>query len=162
VPPSELRAVTVGYLGFDGRPHRGTLVVNVDAVGAVRSAFRDLRRARFPIRRMLPVTAYGASDHRSVQHDNTSAFNCRFAVASGPKHWSEHAYGEAIDVDPRENPYVQPGSSRAGTKYADRSNIRRGMIIADGPVVRAFDATGWGWGGRWSAPDYQHFSVNGH
>jgi len=28
--------------------------------------------------------------------------------------------------------------------------------------VRAFDAVGWGWGGRWSNPtDYQHFSATG-
>jgi len=28
--------------------------------------------------------------------------------------------------------------------------------------VRAFDAVGWGWGGRWSgAKDYQHFSASG-
>jgi len=28
--------------------------------------------------------------------------------------------------------------------------------------VRAFDAAGWGWGGRWSgAKDYQHFSASG-
>ena len=29
-------------------------------------------------------------------------------------------------------------------------------------LVRAFDAVGFGWGGRWSgAKDYQHFSSNG-
>ena len=31
-----------------------------------------------------------------------------------------------------------------------------------GPVVRAFDARGWEWGGRWHGiTDYQHFSSNG-
>jgi hypothetical protein len=154
--------VRLGYLGFDGHHHLGTLVVNADAVGAVRATFRSLNRARFPIRRMRPVSAYGASDHRSVRHDNTSAFNCRFAVATGPKHWSEHAFGEAVDLDPRENPYLLHGStSRTGSGYGDRSNVRRGMIVAGGAAVRAFDAVGWGWGGRWVAPDYQHFSVNG-
>ena len=35
------------------------------------------------------------------------------------------------------------------------------MIFADGVVVRAFAAEGWGWGGRFStAKDYQHFSSN--
>jgi hypothetical protein len=28
--------------------------------------------------------------------------------------------------------------------------------------VRAFDAVGWGWGGRWSGiKDFQHFSMSG-
>jgi hypothetical protein len=99
-----------------------------------------------------------------MAHDNTSAFNCRYAVASGPKSWSEHAFGEAVDIDPRENPYrlngrIYPPTGRA---FLNRSDRRRGMIFAHGAVVAAFDAAGWGWGGRWpSTPDYQHFSVNG-
>jgi hypothetical protein len=33
------------------------------------------------------------------------------------------------------------------------------MIHADGPVVAAFDAIGWGWGGRWrTLTDLHHFS----
>jgi hypothetical protein len=36
------------------------------------------------------------------------------------------------------------------------------MAVPDGPLVRAFAAIGWGWGGDWSgSPDYQHFSANG-
>jgi hypothetical protein len=36
------------------------------------------------------------------------------------------------------------------------------MIVAGGPVVRAFAAVGWGWGGTWHSPrDYQHFSASG-
>ena len=54
---------------------------------------------------MRPVAAYGGSDDRSAAADNTSAFNCRYAVAPGPKRWSVHAYGEAIDVNDVENPY---------------------------------------------------------
>jgi len=164
VPPRRLRAVRVKYLGFKGRRRYGVLVVNRSAVSVVRSAFARIRQHHFPIARIVPISAYGGSDNRSMAHDNTSAFNCRYAVANGPKTWSEHAYGEAIDIDPRENPYrlndrIYPP---AGKPYLDRSKHRRGMISAGGPVVAAFDALGWGWGGRWaSTPDYQHFSVNG-
>jgi hypothetical protein len=28
-------------------------------------------------------------------------------------------------------------------------------------LVDAFAAVGWQWGGRWSDPDYQHFSSTG-
>lgn len=164
VGPSQLRAMKVGYWGFDGRRHTGVLVVNTSAVAAIRTAFAAIEKAKFPIRRMEPVAAYGGNDNRSMAHDNTSAFNCRLAVTDGPKSWSEHAYGEAVDIDTFENPYVLGGKvlPPAATQYADRSKHRPGMIFANGPVVAAFDSVGWGWGGRWSgSPDYQHFSVNG-
>jgi hypothetical protein len=36
------------------------------------------------------------------------------------------------------------------------------MITAASPVVRAFAAIGWPWGGNWqTAKDYQHFSASG-
>jgi hypothetical protein len=126
--------------------------------------FRRLYDARFPIRSILPIDVFHGSDSRSTAADNTSSFNCRFAVAPGAKHWSMHAYGEAVDVDTVENPYIENGvvlPANAKT-YADRSNVRRGMAVAGGVLVRAFAAVGWSWGGRWSpSPDYQHFSTNG-
>lgn len=164
VPPRDLRAVKIDFYGFDGLRHTGVLIVNAAAVPAIRSAFASIVRSRFPIRQIEPVSRYGGSDNRSMNHDNTSAFNCRYAVANGPKTWSEHAYGEAVDIDPRENPYTLNGRiyPPSGAAYTDRSHHRRGMIFDHGRAVRAFDAVGWGWGGRWSSsPDYQHFSVNG-
>jgi hypothetical protein len=164
VPPRDLRAVQIGFWGFDGLHHTGVLVVNEAAVPAIKKAFAAIAREHFPIRAMVPVAAYGGSDNRSMNHDNTSAFNCRYAVANGPKTWSEHAYGEAVDINTRENPYKLDGKilPPSGKKFANRSHHRPGMIFSGGPVVQAFDAVGWGWGGRWSSsPDYQHFSVNG-
>ena len=87
-----------------------------------------------------------------------------YAVAPGPKRWSVHAYGEAIDVNPVENPYISGGKVRppAGRRYLDRANVRRGMAVPGGLLVRTFAAVGWQWGGRWaSSPDYQHFSATG-
>ena len=85
--------------------------------------FRDLYAARFPIRRMVPVDAYGGSDFRSIEADNTSAFNCRYV--DGTTRWSNHAYGRAIDVNPIENPYVSGGLDvaplRAGRMSIERS-----------------------------------------
>ena len=46
--------------------------------------------------------------------------------------------------------------------YLDRSWVRPGMILEGGVVVDAFDAIGWGWGGRWADPlDLTHFSLEG-
>lgn len=164
VGPSQLRNLTVSYVGFDGRAHTGTLVVNRDVATSVRTVFHTLYAERFPIHRMDPVARYGGSDDRSMAADNTSAFNCRYAVAPGPKHWSVHAYGEAIDVNTVENPYLE-GSTvrpRAGRAFTDRTRYRKGMALAGGALVRAFASVGWLWGGRWpGSPDYQHFSRTG-
>jgi hypothetical protein len=160
-----LRLVTVSHWGFDGRHHRGRLVVNRDAAAAMLAAMRSLYRLRFPIRRMRLVDAYGADDHRSMAADNTSAFNCRF-VAGSDGVWSEHAYGRALDLNPLENPYVTDSgyvSPPAGAPFADRSHHRQGMVHRGGPAVAAFAAAGWEWGGNWPWPkDYQHFSATGH
>jgi hypothetical protein len=164
VRPSQLRRIRLRYIGFDGQAHMGRLVVNARVADDVASVFRTLYRARFPIRQMREIDEFKASDSAATAADDTSAFNCRYAVASGPKHWSMHAYGEAIDINTVENPYVFGGRARptAGAKYVDRSNVRPGMAVEGGVLVRAFDRIGWGWGGRWSGtPDYQHFSTTG-
>ena len=164
VGPADLRALRVSYVGFDGRPHTGTLVVNRRVVGDVEVVFRRLYAARFPIRRMVPVAGYDGSDDRAMAADDTSAFNCRYAVAPGPKRWSVHAYGEAIDVNTVENPYLVGGRvlPAAGRAFLDRTRIRPGMAVAGGVLVRAFASVGWLWGGRWSgSPDWQHFSLTG-
>jgi hypothetical protein len=164
VGPAQLRGVLLSYWGFDGRAHTGTIVVNRAVVDDVVNVFKTLYRERVPIRRMEPVDAFRGSDPKSMAADNTSAFNCRYAVTSGPKHWSAHAYGEAIDVNPVENPYVEGGVVRpaAGAAYLNRTRVRPGMAVRGGVLVNAFAAVGWKWGGRWSAsPDYQHFSATG-
>ena len=164
VGPSQLRRIRLRYWGFDGAAHIGQIVVNEAVTSAVTGVFARLYAERFPIRRMQPVDAYRGSDPRSMAADNTSGFNCRYAVAPGPKSWSVHAYGEAIDVDPVENPYLEGGKVRpaAGAAYVRRTSARPGMAIAGGLLVQAFARAGWAWGGRWTAsPDYQHFSANG-
>jgi D-alanyl-D-alanine carboxypeptidase-like protein len=164
VSPVQLRRLRVSYWGFDGVPHTGALVANVDAVGDLVTVFRRLYSARFPIRRMRSVDLYRGSDERSLEADNTAAFNCRYAVGPGPRRWSQHAYGRAIDVNPVENPYLESGRvhPRSGAAYLNRSKIRPGMAVRGGLLVRAFASVGWQWGGRWrGTPDYQHFAATG-
>jgi hypothetical protein len=158
---TELRVVSVSYWGFDDAPHAGKLVVARDAVRPIVGVMRKLYAARFPIRRMIPIDAYGADDKRSMSADNTSAFNCR--RVAGSTSWSMHAYGRAIDINPLENPEVHLDgrvSPRRGRRYTNRSQRVKGMIHEGDVVVRAFDAVRWQWGGRWYEPrDYQHFDA---
>lgn len=159
----DLRMLRVTHWGFDGRVRAGRLVVHEQAAPQLLGVFRTLFSNRFPIRRIVPIEAYGGSDFRSIEADNTSAFNCR--RATGSSSWSEHAYGRAIDVNPIENPYVEAGRvyHEASRPYVRRSPVRRGMAVRGGILVRAFAAIAWGWGGDWAGAvrDYQHFSASG-
>jgi len=160
---SDLRLLKLRYRSFPGAVRRGYLVVHETAAPRILGVFRRLFNAGYRIRRMRLVDAYGADDHRSMNADNTSAFNCR-EVAGRPGVWSRHAFGRAIDVNPVENPYVAGShvSPARGRPFASRTPRRRGMISQGGRVVRIFAGIGWEWGGDWyGARDYQHFSASG-
>jgi D-alanyl-D-alanine carboxypeptidase-like protein len=162
VPLEQLRTIRLTHWGFDARAHEGALIVRDRVANDVVKVFRRLYTVRFPIRRMRLMSAYRGSDEASMAADNTSAFNCRFV--KGTTRWSMHAYGEAIDVNTVENPYVQGArvSPPSGGRFLDRSKRRPGMAVEGGVLVRAFDEVGWHWGGRWtSSKDYQHFSTTG-
>jgi hypothetical protein len=159
----KLRLLRLRHWGFDGEIHSGRLVVHRGHDREALRVFRRLFRKRFPIRRIKLIDRYGADDHRSMNADNTSGFNCRYVA--GTTRWSMHAYGKAIDINPIENPYVTSSghvSPPAGEPYADRSRDAKGLIHGGDLVVRAFRRIGWKWGGNWDWPrDYQHFSANG-
>ncbi len=172
VPLKGLRLLTVKHWGFDRKPHTGTLVVNSKAATPLVRVFAKLYELRFPIRHLDATEVYGPPDALPADGDISGSFECRQAVpspcskgtATGTGHWSNHAYGLAIDLNPTENPYVGCGSSRnkASLPFLDRSRVRKGMVTP--AVVAAFRSIGWGWGGSWSGDtkDYMHFSHNGH
>jgi hypothetical protein len=165
---SQLRVLGYRYFGFDGETHLGQIVVNTTVAHPLATVFAKLYRMRFPIRDGAFASTYGPHPDRSG--DVTASFECRDAAASPcsssstTHHWSMHAYGEAVDLDPRENPYVGCGMTRDKTalSYMNRSRHRPGMVTP--AVRRAFASIGWGWGGSWfgSTKDYMHFSINGH
>jgi hypothetical protein len=169
---SQLRVLTVTYLGFDGLTHEGQLIVNENAVAPLTQVFRRLYTMRFPIRHMQLFDTYGPVRDQPADQDVTASFECRQASSSpcngtantGTGSWSEHAYGEAVDINPVENPYVGCGVTRdkSSEPFLDRTRHRRGMVTA--AVVQAFRSVGWGWGGAWtgSTQDYMHFSATGH
>ena len=169
VAPYQLRILTTRYYGFDRRTHLGQIVVNETVAAPLAKVFRKLYAMRFPIREMSFAAMYGP--HPDKDGDVTASFECRNAVPSRCNgnakgtNWSMHAYGEAVDLDPRENPYVGCGMTRDKTarSYMKRSNVRPGMVT---PAIfrRTFATISWGWGGLWSGStkDYMHLSVNGH
>jgi hypothetical protein len=166
----DLRLLTLRYWGFDGRVHQGPMVVNASVAHDVVLVFRRLFQAHFPIRDMHLANRYrpGVRDDPRSKADYTDGFNCRPVVtAHGPSNtWSMHAYGLAIDVNPRENPYVTDTGfvyDVFARRYRNRALHHQGMVHPGDAVVRAFATVGWKWAGYWQGEkDYMHFSVNGH
>ena len=158
----ELRYVTVSFWGFDHRPHTGELLVNTEVADDLVVVFRQLFQARFPIEQMRVTAAEELDAPPTGDGNNTTAFVCR--ATRGATSWSQHAYGLAVDVNPFQNPYAKGDvvAPELASAYTDRTWRRPGMLEAGDPVVKAFSAIGWGWGGTWeSLTDWMHFSRNG-
>lgn len=151
---SGLTLAAVEYYSFDGKLHRGQLVINKDLKKDIILVFKEMKKIKFPVAKVIPIAAYNWSDLASMEDNNTSAFNYRFI--KGTKRLSNHALGRAIDINPLFNPQIKgkevlppDGSYKPG---------RPGTITKDSPVVKFFKEKGWKWGGDWrSSKDYQHF-----
>ncbi|MBT8226087.1 MAG: M15 family metallopeptidase [Dactylosporangium sp.] len=162
VAQPDLRYLTVGFRGFDGRAHTGELLVHARVADDIVTVFERLFAAGFPIERMRVTSTAELNAPPTGDGNPTGGFACR--PVRGQTSWSQHAYGLAVDIDPFQNPYhkghvVLP---ELATAYLDRAEPRAGMVLPDGPVVRAFAAIGWRWGGNYrSLKDYMHFSANG-
>ena len=162
VPIDDLRIIEMNHWGFDGEVHEGgQLMVHRLVAEDVVTAFGELFAARFPIRRMQLIEAYGGSDDASMADDNTSAFNCR-PITGTTDRFSIHSYGQAIDINTVENPYVKGTTvlPQAGRAYLDREDVRPGMITKNDAVEKAFRDAKFFWGGDFnSLKDYQHFET---
>lgn len=162
VTAANLRYVTVSFRGFDGLAHTGELLVNARAADGLVTVFGRLFAANFPIESMRISSLTELNAPPTGDTNTTESFACR--PVRGQKAWSQHAYGLAVDVNPFQNPYhkgrvVLP---ELATAYLDRAPARPGMVLPGGPVVQAFAAIGWPWGGNYrSLKDYMHFSANG-
>jgi hypothetical protein len=162
VAATDLRYLTVSFRGFDGLAHTGELLVNARAADAMVTVFGELFVEGYPIEQMQVTSAAELSAPPTGDGNTTAAYACR--PVRGQNVWSQHAYGLAVDVNPFQNPYhngvvVLP---ELATSYLDRGDVRAGMILPDGSVVRAFASVGWKWGGDYrSLKDFMHFSANG-
>lgn len=162
--PKELRerqkVVPVTYWGFDGKVHRGQLVVDKGLEKDVVEVFEVALKEKFPIRSVVPVSHVKFrkndkwDDDLSMAANNTSAFNYREVTGGGSL--SKHALGRAIDLNPLQNPYIKGKVTLPAVSKYDPAVP--GTLTTDHPVTKAFLARGWEWGGSWkSLKDYQHF-----
>jgi hypothetical protein len=150
----KLDLVELEYYAPDGKLHRGQVVIDKSLKADLVKIFQQLKDAKFPIAKMIPVSHYDFSDDQSMADNNTSAFNYR--VIEGTNRLSNHALGRAIDLNPLFNPFIKNGETKpANAKY---DPTIPGTITKNGLVVKIFKKHGWKWGGNWrSLKDYQHF-----
>jgi hypothetical protein len=162
VGPRDLAWLRVTFWGFDARRHTGELLVNALVARQVDQVFRELWEARFPMEQVVIVESIDEEAPPTGDGNGTGGFVCR--AVTGGSSYSQHAYGLAVDVNTFQNPYASDGLviPERASAYLARAQVRPGMVTADGPVVAAFRAIGWEWGGDWTTlKDYQHFSATG-
>lgn len=160
----DLRFLSVRHYGYDGKIKKGELVVNKKIAKDMLKIFYELYQEKYPIQRMELIDKYGGDDNKSMDANNTSAFNYR--LIAGTNMLSNHAYGMAIDINPRINPYVLGDwiSPTNGRAYGERDvskckgKYRKNMIHKGDVIYKIFKKYGFSWGGEWEdEKDYQHF-----
>jgi hypothetical protein len=151
---NQLEIVDVQYYSFDGKLHQGQLVLNKKVKKDVLEVFEIIRETKFPIAKAIPLVKYDWNDDKSMEDNNTSAFNYR--KIKGSKEISLHSYGLAIDINPLQNPHIKKG--KVIPKKGNYDPSSPGTLTKESTVVKEFIKRGWRWGGNWrSSKDYQHF-----
>ena len=99
------------------------------------------------------------NDTTEFQIYNTSSFNYRKVKNSNKL--STHALGLAIDINPRDNPFIDRHGNKSPPNGVYDSS-RPGTITSSSQCYKIFEKYGWKWGGHWRySKDYQHFSKYG-
>jgi hypothetical protein len=141
---------------LDGKYHQGQIVIDKDLENDVKDFLAFLIEQKFPIEKMTPVAdkEINFNDNVSMDKNNCSGFNPRnIANTDRP---SNHAYGRAFDINPRQNPYIRGETTEPeGAVY----NIEiPGTLTAESPIVKFLKDRGWIWGGDFiEFKDYHHF-----
>lgn len=160
VPLAELVFIKLLYWGFDEEDHVGELIVHRELAQDILEIFLELHLHHFPIESMRPIYDFNNNDDISMEANNSSAFNCR-EVTGQPGIFSQHAYGRAVDINPKINPYVNKAKDlvlpESGRPFVDRDKPEKGKITEGSLPHRLFTQRGWDWGNWNDIQDYQHF-----
>ena len=165
----DLRYLRMLHRNAEGRPQRGEMIVNAAIADKVLHIFRRLYEAGYRIERMVLIDEYDADEEKSMNANNTSAFNFRFMTGSRTR-ISYHERGLAIDLNPLYNPYVKRRSDgkyhvepSKGRPYAFDRATRKDIpyrIDRNDLAYKLFTNAGFRWGGNWrTLKDYQHFEA---
>lgn len=167
---SDLRYIKVLHYNWKHEIQVGELIVNKKIATKVCMVFQRLFDEEYAIYSMHLIEKFwkgtGAkSDDYSCKMNNTSAFCYRTITGKSTK-LSNHAYGYAIDINPKQNPYVTKkngkwvASQSNASAYVNRSSKKKGMIHHSDLAYTLLHKEKFKWGGDWNSPkDYQHFEF---
>ena len=166
----ELRYIKLLHYNYDGQIQVGEIIVNEKIEKDCLEIFLPLFEAEYQINRMVLIDDYWTgdgveTDAVSIKKNNTSCFNYRYVPGSTKR--SNHALGLAIDINPRENPYIPTSNGVADYSALDeeeyyyatnRLETDAHVITHEDLAYKLFKEHGFTWGGDWySLKDYQHF-----
>ena len=160
VPLERLRRVTFSYVDFEGKHHTDGEIIVMDAVAdRVAKIMDELHQQKFPIAGAKRIEKYDADDDKSMDANNLYAFQDRRIANTDLS--SYHSYGVAIDINPKQNPYVGYPTKLDGKEcktvqvwplgaeiYLSRGYLRPGMV--ENGALKVFEKHGFrDWGGYW-------------
>lgn len=155
----DLQALKITFKNFKGQTEYGRLIVNRKVAGTFLETFKALYEIEFPLQSVKPIYEFDGDDKKSMEANNTTAFHCR-PVTYSKSILSKHSYGNTIDINPIQNPYIRRGIilPEKGKEYKDRSKIKYGMVE---PIIDLMKKIGFKtWAGEWDSPtDYMHFEY---
>lgn len=146
--------VGVKYLNKDGKFCRGQIMVDRQLAAEVKELFTFLLDQKFMVDKVVPIqdVQYGGEDELSMQDNNSSALNYRYIADT--TRLSLHAFGFAIDLNPRDNPVVKDGETLAPIGAVKNPDDSQTLTI-EHPVVKWLEERGWEWGGTWGNDPYE-------
>lgn len=155
--------IDVYYYSFDGKIHKGQIVVDERLSADVQKVFEVILETKFPVQSIIPIVNFDWDDETSMQANNTSGFNYRYIAGSNTL--SNHARGWAIDINPKLNPFIKGFNNEVvQPEGATYDTTLPGTITSEDIIVTTFKDLGWEWGGDWTTnsvgipvKDYQHF-----
>ena len=89
-----LELLNVKYYDFKGKLHIGQLLINKVVKDDVKEAFELILKIKYPVKQVIPIVKYDWDDDKSMNANNTSAFNYR-NVANTTR-LSNHSYVEQL------------------------------------------------------------------
>lgn len=163
---SQLISLEVSYRDFRDRPHKNIIEINRALKDDVIAFFKYAYYLNFPINEVGVASdpRFQWDDDKLMAANVTSGFNYR--TIAGTTRPSQHGLGRAMDVNPRQNPYIvldDQGNPVVAPRGATWLMGTPGTLHRDQPLIQLMQSRGWTWGGTWTLQDtdgavidYQH------
>lgn len=164
------------HYDFNNNVKVGELIVNKIILDRIINILRELFNNKYQINSFILVDNYfdnenvdrNSIDLKSIKYDNSYSFFYRKIYKTNKL--SNHAYGLAIDINPKENPYLPFVAGKSDFSNLTEEEIYYlnnrdknipHVITHDDLLYKLFIENGFSWGGDWiDTKDYQHFEVN--